>query len=190
MIGKSGPVGPRGEKGERGEQGEQGLPGVIGKDGAPGPRGDPGPIGRVGEQGERGLPGMVGKDGAPGLSIRGDPGPIGERGEKGDRGEQGPSGRMLPVKHWQPGTISYSNELVMYAGATWQARRDTPNLPTFTDQDWMLVAAAGRDACSPTVRGTWESGAAMLRSISSPSTAVRSLPNATIRASAPVTAGR
>jgi Collagen triple helix repeat (20 copies) len=175
--GEAGPVGPVGERGLEGPQGIPGIAGAAGAAGDPGPQGKVGPTGPAGEcgppgrdglsivgpeglrglqgergergdrgdRGEQGLPGIVGKDGASG-----------PRGERGEAGPEGPPGRMTPVKHWQPGAITYANELVMHAGATWQARRDTPHLPTITDLDWMLIAAAGQDARSPTVRGTYE----------------------------------
>jgi hypothetical protein len=164
--GLDGKPGDSGERGERGPEGNAGPPGAAGRDGAQGPVGERGPAGRdglsivgpegppgksiVGPRGERGesLLGPKGEKGDRGESI------VGPKGEKGERGLEGPPGRMLAVKHWQPGAIAYAGELVTNAGATWQAQRDTSHVPG-NDPDWTCVAAAGQDARSPHVRGTY-----------------------------------
>jgi Collagen triple helix repeat (20 copies) len=148
--GEPGEPGQRGDKGEPGEKGDQGLQGKDGQHGDPGPQGAQGLAGDRGEKGDEGKPGE-----------RGLPGPQGEKGLTGDRGEQGPPGRLSAAKQWKPG-ITYQGEVVMHAGATWQARRDTPHAPHLlavnrdNENDWDCLAAAGRDARTPTVRGTFD----------------------------------
>ena len=123
-----GPQGERGEKGERGQDGPQGPQGERGQDGSQGP------------QGERGY---LGERGEPGLQ-----GPRGERGEKGDPG-------LLPmVRMWVEDEISYMGTVVSCDGGTWQAQKDTAQKPPH--RDWLLLAAAGRNASTPIVRGTFD----------------------------------
>jgi hypothetical protein len=44
--------------------------------------------------------------------------------------------------------------VVTHAGALWQARGDTVHAPPHAD--WVCVARAGRDAVTPTIRGTYD----------------------------------
>ena len=96
----------------------------------------------------------------------GEPGPPGPQGPQGDVGPQGPPGLEGPpalfpqVKAWSADEISYRGDVVTHAGATWQARKDTAKEPPHPD--WIQLAVAGRDgrdAVSPTVRGTWRADA-------------------------------
>ena len=127
-----GPAGPPGERGERGERGEaiQGPPGPEGPVGPPGGRGEAGPAGVAGERGETG--------------------------PRGDRGEVGPPGQFAAPTPWAKG-ISYQSALVVHRGSTYCAARDTAEEPPH--DDWTLVAAAGADGRSFTVRGTWKEAA-------------------------------
>ena len=174
--GLSGPSGPPGSPGEQGEQGEQGLsggPGPAGADGLPGApgevgaKGEPGPQGEAGPQGVQGETGPAGErgdDGLPGPS--GPPGPKGEKGEQGLTGLVGPQGeRGVDGRDGAPGSIReakpfvdksvhYAGDVVTHAGATYQARVDTARDPTH--EDWICLAAAGRNAAVPIVRGTWD----------------------------------
>jgi hypothetical protein len=63
---------------------------------------------------------------------------------------------MFPdVEAWTEG-VHYQGDVVMHAGGTWQATRDTALEPSrLHERDWRLLAAPGRDARSPVVRGTW-----------------------------------
>jgi hypothetical protein len=146
--GADGAPGPAGEPGAPGEPGKEGPPGACG---APGERGLPGPLGDIGPPGERGPAGDRGEPGGQG--ERGEPGPAGPTGE---RGEKGAPGALRAVKTFAAGAVHYEGELVAAAGSTWQARRDTAAAPPH--EDWALVAAAGRDAPVPVVRGTWREG--------------------------------
>jgi hypothetical protein len=131
---KDGPAGPPGARGEAGPPGEavQGPPGPEGPVGPPGARGEAGP---------------------PGQSARGEPG---QRGERGERGEIGPPGEFLPPTVWAKG-VHYVGSITTHRGATWYAIRDTADEPPA--DDWTLVAAAGQDGRSFTIRGTWNAAA-------------------------------
>jgi len=124
---RDGPPGPPGARGERGEPGERGLQGEA-------VQGPPGPHGARGEAGP------------PGQAIQGPPGPPGER------GEDGPPGLFIPPRAWAKG-VHYGTTLVAHRGSTFCAMRDTAEEPPH--EDWVLVAAAGADGRSFTVRGTW-----------------------------------
>jgi hypothetical protein len=50
--------------------------------------------------------------------------------------------------------VNYQADLVTHDGSTYQARRDTVHTPPH--KDWVCIAAAGRDASVPSVRGTWK----------------------------------
>jgi len=60
------------------------------------------------------------------------------------------------VEPWQD-RVHYLGELVAHDGATWQALRDTGRSPPH--EDWLCLAAAGADARSFSVRGTWDAEA-------------------------------
>jgi hypothetical protein len=148
-IGPQGPpgaAGPKGEQGNDGKQGETGPQGVQGNDGSPGPigpqgvQGEPGQSGPAGVAGERGPEGPIGNPGPVGPE-----GPQGRRGPEGPQGPQGPMGILKAVKgEWQPGSVTYANELVVYRGSCWQAIADTAAEPGHGSSDtWQLVAAAG-----------------------------------------------
>ncbi len=160
-------VGPRGEKGDRGESiqgppGPVGLKGdrgesIVGDRGEPGPQGVPGPAGRqglpgkAGERGvpgERGIPGMDGKQGS-----RGEMGAPGTPGAPGPRGLDGPPGKMPLARVYVADAVSYQGDVVTWQGETWQALKDTGRPPPHAD--WACLAAKGRDAVAPRVRGTF-----------------------------------
>jgi hypothetical protein len=131
--------------GALGPKGERGMNGVVGPKGEPGERGD------LGLRGERGLPGPAGERGLPGEP--GKPGVPGSRGEKGERGEQGPVGELTVAIPYEPDKVYYRSQIVAHDGATFQARCDTGRAPPHLD--WICLAAAGRDAPMPRVRGTF-----------------------------------
>jgi hypothetical protein len=147
--GEPGPIGPQGERGLPGERGEAGPAGRDGRDGEQGPPGEPGERGERGFQGERGEAGPEGAKGADGLP--GEPGPQGERGE---RGPEGPPGKLPVVKAWSD-RVHYEGEVTAHGGATYQAIRDTGQEPGRSD-DWICLAAPGRDAIEPEHRGLYE----------------------------------
>jgi hypothetical protein len=172
--GADGPEGPRGEKGEPGEPGPAGEPGNPGADGEPGaagavgpqgPRGEKGDAGPQGERGERGAEGQGGAQGEPGpigpqgeRGMPGEKGLDGERGPQGERGADGLPGRLPAVRQWTEG-VFYAGDVVAYAGATYQASKDTGRAPPHAD--WVCLASSGsngNDGRSFTVRGTYVEG--------------------------------
>jgi hypothetical protein len=180
-AGLPGPPGPPGEPGAPGPQGLAGAPGDPGAPGAAGEAGPPGPAGPAGEPGAMGLQGPQGLAGAPAepgaLGAKGEPGTPGvagvagadghagapgERGLPGPAGEPGPVGPKgapgaLPVaRAFVPDTVHYEGAVVIHAGATFQAARDTGQAPGH--QDWTCLARPGRDASLPRVRGTFSDG--------------------------------
>jgi hypothetical protein len=68
--------------------------------------------------------------------------------------EPPPPAKFPKVKIWEEGFVSYAGDIVAFAGSTYQARRDTAQLPGTAD--WTCVARAGRDGESLTVRGTYD----------------------------------
>ena len=119
-----------------------------GPPGPPGERGEPGAAitGPPGEPGSPGPPGATGAPGAPGRdgeSIAGPP------------GAEGPPGKLAAVSAWRAG-VWYSGDVVTHGGSTWQALRDTGQPPPA--EDWLMLAAAGRDGRSLAFRGTWKAG--------------------------------
>ena len=52
-------------------------------------------------------------------------------------------GKLPVAKVWCPESVSYQAEFVCHAGALWQARKDTAQVPG--GSDWICVACAGRD---------------------------------------------
>jgi hypothetical protein len=158
--GLPGPAGEAGPQGAPGLDGSEGLPGPAGPAGPPGERGEAGPQGERGEQGEKGESGDRGEAGAPG--ARGESGPAGAPGEKGEagvaglpgpEGAPGAPGRLSAAKAFIEGAVHYQGDVVLAFGGTWQAQRDTAQAPPHAD--WLCIAAKGRDAAMPTVRGTW-----------------------------------
>ena len=88
-----------------------------------------------------------------GLPAEGPPGP------EGPQGPPGPPALFPETRVWSPDAVSYRGDVVTHAGGTWQARKDTGKEPPHPD--WIPLAVPGRDgrdgrdAISPTVRGTW-----------------------------------
>jgi hypothetical protein len=72
----------------------------------------------------------------------------------GERGPQGPPGKLPLVKEYAAGRVHYEADVVVHAGALWQARGDTVHAPPHSD--WLCLARAGRDGLTPTVRGTYD----------------------------------
>src|SRR5262249_23045420 len=103
-----------------------------------------------GPPGDRGEAGPIGPQGEPGIS--------GPRGEKGDKGDPGPAGKLTLVRAYTPEAVHYEGDVVVSLGATWQALRDTGRAPPHAD-DWICLAAAGIDASTPTIRGTYDAEA-------------------------------
>jgi len=158
--GEPGPQGERGEAGPQGERGEQGEKGNCGEVGATGARGEQGEAGAAGEQGATGERGEKGEAGATG--ERGEQGERGEKGEAGVAGLPGPQGavgapgRLSAAKAFVEGAVHYEGDVVLALGGTWQARCDTARAPPH--EDWLCIAAKGRDAATPNVRGTFSEG--------------------------------
>jgi hypothetical protein len=100
-------------------------------------------------KGKRGLPGLDGAVGAQGPR-----GERGERGPAGPQGEQGAPGKLPICKRWSEG-VHYAGEVVSHDGGTYQATKDTAQIPG-TGNDWIRLARPGRDAITPEVRGTFD----------------------------------
>jgi hypothetical protein len=77
----------------------------------------------------------------------------GKEGPRGERGEKGEPGELPIVRAWMEDEISYAGDIVSCDGGTWQARKDTSKRPPHAD--WKPLALPGRDATSPTIRGTY-----------------------------------
>jgi hypothetical protein len=122
-----------------------------------------GPQGVRGLQGKRGLPGIDGADGAQG--PRGEPGVRGERGEAGPQGERGLPGKLPIVKRYREG-VHYAGEVVSHDGGSYQAAKDTAQLPGTSDKATYkrldIVALNGssfiskRDAPGPCPGDDWQ----------------------------------
>ena len=69
-------------------------------------------------------------------------------------GPQGPPGRLPLVKEYVADRVHYEADVIAHAGALWQARGDTVHPPPHAD--WICLAWAGRDAQTPTIRGTYD----------------------------------
>jgi hypothetical protein len=156
--GLPGPAGPQGEKGEHGEKGEKGDQGEKGGHGEAGPQGPQGFAGAAGKDGARGEPGAKGDAGIAGdPGPAGPPGPEGPIGPQGERGLEGPPGKLPIVKLWRQDEITYEGDVVIRDGSTFQALKDTAQVPG--GDHWIMLAAAGRDARTPFVRGTYDENA-------------------------------
>lgn len=76
----------------------------------------------------------------------------------GEKGEPGEPGKLPALRAWQDG-VCYKGDVRAFAGATWQASRDTGKQPG--GDDWILLAGRGddgrdgSDGQSFRVRGTW-----------------------------------
>lgn len=93
--------------------------------------------------------GPAGEKGAPGAS--GEPGQAGPRGEQGP---QGPPGKLPTVKAYEPDSVCYLGDVVVFHGSTFQARRDTGQAPPHSD--WNCLAKGGCDGRTPVVKGTFD----------------------------------
>jgi hypothetical protein len=100
-----------------------------------------------GPKGERGEAGPIGPKGEPGIP-----------GASGEKGDPGPAGKLPLVRAYKPEAVHYEGDVVVSLGATWQALRDTGRAPPHGD-DWICLAAAGIDASTPTIRGTYDAEA-------------------------------
>jgi hypothetical protein len=58
------------------------------------------------------------------------------------------------VRVYELGKVYYESDVVVYEGSTFQALRDTAQSPG--GDDWIRLAERGRDARSPTIRGTYK----------------------------------
>jgi hypothetical protein len=155
IDGKDGADGIDGAPGRDGVDGAPGRDGIDGKDGAPGLDGKDGAPGRDGADGKDGAPGRDGVDGSPGRD--GADGVDGKDGSPGRDGVDGKDGKLPVVRAWAD-RVHYEGECVTLAGATWQAQKDTGHAPPH--DDWLCIAAAGRDGRSFTFRGVYEAGEA------------------------------
>jgi hypothetical protein len=69
------------------------------------------------------------------------------------RGKEPPPPAKFPrVKAWKEDTVYHEGDVVAFAGGTFQARRDTAQVPG--EKDWVCLAKPGN---SLTVRGTYDS---------------------------------
>jgi hypothetical protein len=75
-------------------------------------------------------------------------------GKDGEPGPPGPTGKFPTVRLWTDG-VHYLGDVVAHRGATWQAERDTGREPP---EDWIMLAAAGRDAPEGEVCGSFQEG--------------------------------
>lgn len=87
------------------------------------------------------------------LAARAVAGPPGPKGDTGDRGHPGPPGSLPEVKAWSRGIV-YAGMVVTHQGSSWQALHDTAEEPPHAE--WLLIAAAGRDAPIGTVHGLYD----------------------------------
>jgi hypothetical protein len=85
-----------------------------------------------------------GKNGEPGCP-----------GSPGSPGPPGAPGALPVVRLWAEG-VHYLGDVVAHRGSTWQALRDTAREPP--DNDWVMLAAAGRDAAEGEVCGQYQPG--------------------------------
>lgn len=88
--------------------------------------------------------GVDGKDGRDGVD-----------GRDGADGKDGAPGKLPMIREWSD-KVHYEGDVVVHAGSTYQAERDTAKEPPHAD--WICVAKAGadgRDGRSFTIRGTW-----------------------------------
>jgi hypothetical protein len=69
----------------------------------------------------------------------------------GQRGAEGPPGRLPLCRAWTD-RVYYQGETCAFAGATYQAVRDTGRRPP--DEDWTCLAERGTDGRGIRVRGT------------------------------------
>jgi hypothetical protein len=76
------------------------------------------------------------------------------RNQPGPQGSPGPPGKLPRVKEYAAGRVHYEADVVVHAGALWQARGDTVHAPPH--DNWVCLARAGRDGMTPTVRGTYD----------------------------------
>ncbi len=67
--------------------------------------------------------------------------------------ERGPEGRLPTVKDWVD-RVHYEGEVVIHAGSTWQAVRDTGRQPPHAD--WACLARAGNEGLSFEIEGTFD----------------------------------
>jgi hypothetical protein len=77
-------------------------------------------------------------------------------GQPGPQGQAGPPGKLPRVKEYAAGLVHYEADVVVHAGALWQAVGDTVHAPSHSD--WICIARAGRDGSdgrSPNVCGTY-----------------------------------
>ncbi|MFZ4605160.1 MAG: hypothetical protein ACOYM5_02780 [Caulobacter sp.] len=98
----------------------------------------------AGPEGQRGPEGPAGRDGRDGVD-----------GRDGERGLEGAAGKLGVARAWSDG-VHYEGDVVVHAGATWQALRDSGREPS--EPDWICLAARGgdgRDAAEFEIRGTW-----------------------------------
>jgi hypothetical protein len=77
--------------------------------------------------------------------------------QPGPQGPPGPPGKLPRVKEYAAGRVHYEADVVVHAGALWQARGDTVHAPPHSD--WICLARAGRNGCdggSPNICGTYD----------------------------------
>jgi hypothetical protein len=72
-------------------------------------------------------------------------------------GKAPPRAEFPSVKAWEPDVVFHENDVVTFAGSTYQALRDTARVPT--TQDWRCLVAGGNDGRGFVVRGTYDSNA-------------------------------
>jgi hypothetical protein len=73
---------------------------------------------------------------------------------RGPAGPVGPAGKLPIAKEWTRETVFYEGSVVTYGGGTYQALRDTGELPD-NQTHWRCLARPGRDAKPICHRGTF-----------------------------------
>jgi hypothetical protein len=149
--------GSNGIDGKDGAPGRDGIDGAAGRDGTNGERGEKGLDGQNGERGENGEQGQKGDPGEKGdPGQQGTCGDQGIPGEKGERGEKGAAGALRTARSFVEGDVYYDGDIVLHHGSSWQARCDTAHAPPH--EDWLCIAARGKDAVMPKIVGTYREG--------------------------------
>ena len=79
---------------------------------------------------------------------------MGDVGPTGPAGPQGAPGKLPIVKAFEPERVYYEGEVVVHKGSTWQATKDTGQMPPHPD--WIGLAFRGMDGTGPQPRGVFK----------------------------------
>jgi hypothetical protein len=72
-------------------------------------------------------------------------------------GKTPPRAAFPTVQTWEPDVVFHENDVVTFCGSTYQAIKDTAQVPT--TQDWRCLAVGGSDGRGFVIRGTYDSDA-------------------------------